>query len=61
MSEKPKIKLSELTDMYDIEKDDKTPEEKTLEQVSGNFSMEIEEVIQTAEKKQEKEFREEDG
>ncbi len=55
--DKPKIKLSELTDMYDIEEDEKQPEEKALSDTMNNFSMEIEEVISTAEKKQEKEFR----
>ncbi len=43
--DKPKIKLSELTDMYDIEEDEKQPEEKALSDTMNNFSMEIEEVI----------------
>ncbi len=39
--EKIKIKLSELTDMYDIENDseEKTSEEKTVDDLRNNFEI----------------------
>ncbi len=58
-SDKPKIKLSELTEMYDIEKEEvmqDVHDVKTEEEVK-NFTIEIEELISKAEKKQEQEFR----
>ncbi len=55
MLEKPKIKLSELTEMYDIEQDDR--KEVKDNDTDSNFDMEIEEVIDIADKKLEKEFR----
>ncbi len=55
--EKTKIKLSELSDLYDIEED--TVEKDPSEDNDSNMDIEIEEVISDAEKKLEKEFREE--
>ncbi len=59
--EKVKIKLSELTDIYDIEEDTPNLQAKNIkiDRDETNFDMEIEEVIGTAEKKLEKEFRDE--
>ncbi len=57
--EKTKIKLSELTDLYDIEDDSK--EDKLISDLNedSNSDVIIEEVISDAEKKLEKEFRDE--
>ncbi len=64
MSDKEKIKLSELTELYDIEDDVNNIAQQNSDKlkekgIDRNFEMEIEEIIREAEDMEEKEFRDE--